>query len=66
MTYTVLDDVTFICKYRYEGDTEWNDIEGSSIDYLKRKMCEYTDNWSSVDYKIYAVVEEGHEETVEF
>ena len=66
MGYTVLDDVTFICKYRYEGDDEWNDIEGSSIDYLKRKMCECTDNGSSVDYKIYAVVEEGHEEPVEF
>ena len=38
MAYTVLDDVTFICKYRYEGDNEWNYIEGRSIDYLKRKM----------------------------
>lgn len=60
MDYTVLDDVAFICKYRYEGDNEWNDIEGRSIDYLKREMCERTDHGSSVDYKIYAVIEEGH------
>lgn len=66
MYYTILDDVTFICKYRYEGDNEWNYIEGGSIDYLKRKMCECTDNGSSVYYKIYAVVEEGHEDPVEF
>lgn len=51
-----------ICEYRYDGSDETFEIGGTSVRYLEGKMLKFTECGKGVNYKIYAVIKEGHNE----
>lgn len=60
----VLENEKYICRYKYDGNDEEFELESTSRRYLQGKMSEFAVD-KGVTYKIYAVIEEGHNEPLE-
>lgn len=54
----------FICEYSYDGEDDIFSMESSSASYLKHKVSEFVDCGKGINYKIYAVIEEGYKEAL--
>lgn len=61
----ILENEKYICRYHYDGSNEEFEMESSSRRYLQGKMCELAME-KGVSYKIYAVIEEGYNEPLNY